>query len=313
MIRYILRLILGAKSDLSSERLKKSPSISVQGHTDVVRHIPQGPSLKKQANLPTPYYKKTHRIIAIDTETTGLYAEDRIVTFAAVELVNREITGRFQYFVFNPGKKSHPKARDVHGWSDHILASQEHFSVRKDEIQNFLYDAHLVAHNFDFDRRFLNRELELLGLPQVGNQFTCTMHQARKKWPGEKAKLDHCASRLGMARKSGKHSALEDALLALNVFCGLQGFRPKMPQQTFPNTPINLRKSPEGPISISDAARYLALQIPGLGEGTATALIEAGFSNLEEIKAARDQELLAVRGLGQAKLKNIRKKLNSDV
>ena len=44
------------------------------------------------------------RQIILDTETTGLYAEngDRLVEFAGLEMVNRQMTGRFLHLYVHP-------------------------------------------------------------------------------------------------------------------------------------------------------------------------------------------------------------------
>ena len=52
------------------------------------------------------------RQIFLDTETTGLYADqgDRIIEIGCVELVNRKLTGNNLHFYLNPGRDSHEEA-----------------------------------------------------------------------------------------------------------------------------------------------------------------------------------------------------------
>ena len=49
------------------------------------------------------------RQIILDTETTGLYAEngDRLVEFAGLEMVNRQMTGRFLHLYGHPERDMH--------------------------------------------------------------------------------------------------------------------------------------------------------------------------------------------------------------
>lgn len=46
--------------------------------------------------------------------------------------------------------------------------------------------------------------------------------------------------------------------------------------------------------------------LPGVPTNTLAALVEAGYTNLDSIDAARDEALLEVDGVGQAMLKRIR-------
>jgi DNA polymerase III epsilon subunit-like protein len=88
-----------------------------------------------------------------DVETTGLGKDDRIVSFGGIGMITKEFAkGRSQltytYLVFDPGKRNHPGAQQVHGFSDWVLAAQEPFEVHAAQVWRFLtsYDL-LVAHN----------------------------------------------------------------------------------------------------------------------------------------------------------------------
>ena len=57
------------------------------------------------------------REIVLDTETTGLNARlgDRIIEIAAVEMVNRRLTGNHFHCYINPRRKVEEGALRVHG------------------------------------------------------------------------------------------------------------------------------------------------------------------------------------------------------
>ena len=61
----------------------------------------------------------------IDYETTGFSPQrgDRIVSFAALELIDDIPTGKCINLIFNPGRKSYPAALRVHGLSDEMFLS----------------------------------------------------------------------------------------------------------------------------------------------------------------------------------------------
>jgi len=98
------------------------------------------------------------RQVFLDTETTGLYADqgDRIIEFACVEYDNRRDTGRRLHHYVNPGRSSHPDAVRVHGITDEFLADKPPFATVAAELLDFVQGADVVIHNAAFDVGFLN-------------------------------------------------------------------------------------------------------------------------------------------------------------
>ncbi len=89
------------------------------------------------------------RLIALDTETTGLFADsgDRIIEIGCVELVNRKRTGRNWHHYLNPGRDSHADAFKVHGISNEFLFDKPAFSAVADELLRYLEGAEVVIPN----------------------------------------------------------------------------------------------------------------------------------------------------------------------
>jgi DNA polymerase-3 subunit epsilon len=169
------------------------------------------------------------REIVFDTETTGLDPRDghRLVEFAGIELYERVPTGRHLHFYVNPGRAMPPEAQAVHGLTDEFLADKPGFGAMARELQAFLEDAVLVAHNAPFDIRFLNFEMERCGLPPLDQgRVVDTLELARKRFPGAKHSLDALCQRFGIDR-SGRvvHGALIDAGLLADVYVELTGGR----------------------------------------------------------------------------------------
>jgi DNA polymerase-3 subunit epsilon len=169
------------------------------------------------------------REIIFDTETTGLDPKDghRLVEFAGIELFERVPTGRFLHFHVNPGRPMPPEAEAIHGLSDDFLADKPRFAERAAELVAFLGDAVIVAHNAQFDMRFLNFELETAGLPPLDHaRVVDTLDLARKRFPGAKHSLDALCLRFGIDRSMRvKHGALIDAELLSDVYVELTGGR----------------------------------------------------------------------------------------
>jgi hypothetical protein len=73
-------------------------------------------------------------VLFVDIETTGLHGADRIVSLGAIRLPTFEmLTGILQFdqihSIFDPGRNSHPKAEEVHGYDDWILSLSSHFPI----------------------------------------------------------------------------------------------------------------------------------------------------------------------------------------
>ncbi|WP_369720353.1 exonuclease domain-containing protein [Bradyrhizobium sp. LLZ17] len=190
-----------------------------------------------------------------DVETTGLNTSDRIITLAAIKLLNPEtcatrIEAEFMHLIFDPGRKSHPKAEAVHGYSDWVLRHQDTFDVHAETIQKFFNSSDLlVAHNAEFDLAFYNREMERTGRSPFANETFCTMTAFRQRGLPGSASLGAVCHRMGIARASGQHGALEDTWLALRVYLWLKNvpFSAPLPPE-FQKGPSNLRPAPQLPV-----------------------------------------------------------------
>ena len=105
------------------------------------------------------------RLIAGDTETTGLYSKDgdRIIELALVD-ITRDNNPRYLHLMFNPeGRKISEDAHKVHGISDEDLIDKPTFAECIDEIFDFIGDDPLVFHNAGFDLEFLRDECARAG------------------------------------------------------------------------------------------------------------------------------------------------------
>jgi DNA polymerase-3 subunit epsilon len=200
-------------------------------------------------------------VVAVDVETTGFHSRDRMVSLGAWRLdlddEKESLRPRHLYLILDPGKKSHPRAEQVHGYSDWALRHQDPFSDHAMSVSAFLAGSHrIVAHNASFDLKFIEREYALLGqtCPQ-GTPF-CTMETYRARSDG-RATLNAVCTRMGLSRGGEKHGALEDAWLALMAYFWLHDapgrIRPfeRMLREGAPSSPTNYREPPplpDGPL-----------------------------------------------------------------
>lgn len=155
------------------------------------------------------------RQIILDTETTGLDPSQghRIVELACVEMVNRTLTGNHLHLYLNPDRDSDPEALAVHGLTTEFLEKHPRFEEVVQQFVDFVKGGELIIHNAAFDCKFLNAELQRVGLPRVDElceQITDSLLHARELHPGKRNSLDALCERYGI---SNAHRTLHGALL----------------------------------------------------------------------------------------------------
>ncbi|MDD9806404.1 MAG: DNA polymerase III subunit epsilon [Gammaproteobacteria bacterium] len=171
------------------------------------------------------------RQIVLDTETTGLEpgAGHRIVEIACLELVGRTLTGEQFHRYVNPGRKSDPRALEVHGLSDAFLADKPRFGEIREHLCEFVRGAEVIIHNAEFDLAFLDAEMERLGLPGFVEQTNCkvcdSLALARNEFPGLQNSIDALSDRFSIDRSSRDehHGALVDADLLARIYLAMTG------------------------------------------------------------------------------------------
>ena len=170
------------------------------------------------------------REIVLDTETTGFDPQQghRVVEIGCIELMNHIPTGKTFHKYINPERDMPAEAFAVHGLSEDFLRGQPLFADVVEELMEFLGDdAPLIAHNAEFDMRFVNFELAKCGLAKLPmNRAIDTVGMARTKFPGAPASLDALCKRFNIDNGSRTlHGALLDAQLLAEVYLELIGGR----------------------------------------------------------------------------------------
>ena len=167
------------------------------------------------------------RQLILDTETTGLYAKsgDRLVEFAALEMIDRRITGSNLHIYINPERDMPEEVVKVHGLDNEFLADKPTFAQLGHKIADFIKGAELIIHNAPFDVSFLNMEFTRMGLPEIADlafEVTDTLVMAKQRFPGQKNSLDALCNRLKIDRsKRVLHGALIDCELLAEVYLAM--------------------------------------------------------------------------------------------
>lgn len=224
------------------------------------------------------------REVVFDTETTGLdpRSGDRIVEVGCIELNNYLPTGReFQIYI-NPGRPVSEATVRITGITNETLRDKKRFEHPDvvDALMAFFGDDPIVAHNAEFDRGFLNYELELLGRPPLPkDRFIDTLVLAKEHRPGAPASLDAVCKRFSISIENRVlHGALLDAQLLAMAYLELRGGRERAfdfanasgagANAITPQAPRRQRPSPLPPLITADehAAHLAFLETVGTKE-----------------------------------------------
>lgn len=194
------------------------------------------------------------RLVAIDCETTGSGARDRIVEIATVTLDPRTLEPVDEYdTLVNPERDVGPVG--VHGITASMLEAAPVFGEVAAAIARRIDGAILAAHNLPFDTRMLGYEFTRMGVSFDGGVGLCTLRATG-------AKLSIACARFGIALNL-EHRALTDARATVELMrkCAASG-RPDARAATvgqvsgIPN-PRTLRREARGE-GVSDLVRIVS-------------------------------------------------------
>jgi DNA polymerase-3 subunit epsilon len=167
------------------------------------------------------------REIILDTETTGFDPRkgDRLIEIGCLEIEDLLPTGRTLHLFCDPERPIPPEATRVHGITDAMVRGKPKFAEIAEQILDFLGDAPIVAHNAQFDRNFVNFELERARrVPTPEDRWIDTLAMALKRFPGASNSLDALCRRFKISlSEREKHGALIDAKLLAAVYLELRG------------------------------------------------------------------------------------------
>ena len=167
------------------------------------------------------------RHIFLDTETTGLYANQghRIIEIAAIEIINRRPTNNSFHFYINPDREIDPAAQEVHGITLDFLQDKPRFTEIASDFIKFVKGATLIIHNAPFDIGFINMELGLIEKPPIEEaveNVIDTLKMAKDMRPGQRNSLDALCRFYNIDNSQRSlHGALLDAQLLAEVYLAM--------------------------------------------------------------------------------------------
>lgn len=156
--------------------------------------------------------EKIPTFVAIDLETTGLdFEKDEIIEVALVRFENGEPVEDVDYLVKPTSAELRPFIENLTGISRADLESAEPFSALAGKIYSFIGDNPIVAHNANFDSKFLIQTFQKVGVSFENHTVWDSLTVSRIAYQHiPNHRLDTLVQELNIPR-SRAHRALPDA------------------------------------------------------------------------------------------------------
>jgi DNA polymerase III epsilon subunit family exonuclease len=160
--------------------------------------------------------------VVLDIETTGSgRASGRVMEIGAFRVSRGRIVADFQTLV-NPLEPIPEFVSQLTGITDRMVAGSPRFDEIAREMLGFIGDSVLVAHNADFDVRFLNGEIaRLYPRRKMWNQSLCTLRLSRRLLPGLDNYRLHTIAEHCRVPLRNRHRAAGDAEATAHIFIRL--------------------------------------------------------------------------------------------
>lgn len=198
------------------------------------------------------------KMVLLDCETTGGRAsQDRITELALIEVMDGQVTERWQTLI-NPGTAIPPWITRLTAISNEMVADAPPFEAIAEPLFQRLQDSVIVAHNARFDYSFLKHAFQRCGFT-LNSKTLCSVRLSRHFFPEHRHHgLDRIIERLGL-RLSDRHRAMADTEVILaflehvsqrfstdEIKCAWQQMlkRPTLPSHISPSQIDELPESP---------------------------------------------------------------------
>jgi DNA polymerase-3 subunit alpha (Gram-positive type) len=160
--------------------------------------------------------------VVFDFETTGAKTPPcRVTEIGAYRVKNGAITDEFHTLI-NPETPIPFFITQLTGISDRMVRHEPKFRDVAADFLDFIGDSVLVAHNANFDMRFLNHEIGRIHENyRVANPSLCTVQLSRKLLPHiENHRLNTVANYFSVSLVN-HHRASDDARATAHIFINL--------------------------------------------------------------------------------------------
>lgn len=155
--------------------------------------------------------------VVLDFETTGTSSRHaRVIEVGIVRMKNGKIIDTYSSLI-NPGSQIPYQITLLTGISNEDVLNAPYFEDLVDEIEEFIGDGILAAHNLPFDHAFLNSEFKRAGKSLRDTTKFCTLKLARKIYPELPSKSLGKMVKFLKVKHVGVHRALGDATATAKI------------------------------------------------------------------------------------------------
>lgn len=156
------------------------------------------------------------KFAVVDLETTGGKKDcNRIMEIGIALLDGSEVVGTFHSLV-DPGQPITPFVRELTGIDDAMVSGQPQFGAIAEHVAELLTDRIFVAHNVQFDCKFLTTELKRCCI-KYNPPRLCTVKLSRRVFPGQPSySLHKLTESLGLP-DFNHHRAMDDTMAAAEI------------------------------------------------------------------------------------------------
>ena len=156
------------------------------------------------------------KFAVVDLETTGgKPADGRITEIGVVLMDDTRVEKTFQALV-DPGMPIQPFVQRLTGITNEMVQGKPQFSSIAEEVAELLQDRIFVAHNVQFDSRFIMTEMKRSAIKYDPPRL-CTVKLSRKFFPGLPSYSLHNLTESLSLPEFNHHRALDDALAAAEI------------------------------------------------------------------------------------------------
>lgn len=156
------------------------------------------------------------KFAVVDLETTGGTPENgRVTEIGIVLLDDFEVVGTYQTLL-DPGMPIQPFVQKLTGITDEMVNGQPQFSAVAEEVAELLKGRIFVAHNVQFDSKFLRAELRRCCI-KMDSPRLCTVKLTRRFFPGLPSYSLHNLIMSLELPDFNHHRALADAMAAAEL------------------------------------------------------------------------------------------------
>ena len=156
------------------------------------------------------------KFAVVDLETTGGTAEEgRITEVGIVLLDDCEVVKTYSALI-DPGMPIQPFVQNLTGITDEMVHGKPQFASIAEEVSELLQDRIFVAHNVQYDIKFMRTELRRCCI-KIDPPRLCTVKVSRRFFPGLPSYSLHKLTQSLELPEFNHHRALVDAMAAAEI------------------------------------------------------------------------------------------------